>query len=77
MDHLVADTVESLRPTLTLFATPEKAYEAALVLERQFRENLGEGASPDDGEESEEEEEMIESKPEEEGDVEVRVMWES
>ena len=58
MDHLVADNLESLHPTLTLFATPEKAYEAALVLERQFGENLGEGASHDDGEESEEEKEM-------------------
>ena len=56
MDHLVADNLESLHPTLTLFATPEKAYEAALVLERQFGENVGEGASHD--EESEEEKEM-------------------
>ena len=67
----MADTVESLRPSLTLFASPEKAYECALSLEKQFRENLGEGASPEDGEESEEEEETQETKPEEEGEVEA------
>ena len=71
VDRLVADTVESLRPSLTLFASPEKAYECALSLEKQFRENLGEGASPEDGEESEEEEETQETKPEEEGEVEA------
>eukprot|EP00731_Ephydatia_muelleri_P002411 Em0001g2411a len=71
VEHLVADTIESLRPTLTLFPSPEKAYECAQTLERQFRENLGEGASPEDGEESEEEEEAVESKPEEEGDFEA------
>lgn len=70
VEHLVADTLESLRPSLVLFSSAEKAGEAALSLERQFKENLGEGTSPDEGEESEEEEEVPEVKLEEDGEVE-------
>eukprot|EP00731_Ephydatia_muelleri_P032492 Em0024g36a len=47
---------------------PRKAYECAHTRERQFRENLGEGASVEDGEE---EEEVAKSKPEEERDFEA------
>ncbi|KAL5510812.1 hypothetical protein EMCRGX_G006416 [Ephydatia muelleri] len=67
-EHLVVDTIESLCPSLTLFPNPRKAYECAHTRERQFRENLGEGASVEDGEE---EEEVAKSKPEEERDFEA------
>ena len=35
------DTVESLRPQLEFFKTPQEAYEAALELERKYRDKIG------------------------------------
>ena len=37
------DTLELLRPHLVLFATPQEAYEAALELERKYKDKIGEG----------------------------------
>ena len=38
---MVTDTIEALRPELTLFTTAQEAYEAALELERKFRDKMG------------------------------------
>ena len=42
VEHLVLDTLEALRPELQLFTTQQEAYEAALELERKFRDKMGE-----------------------------------
>ena len=36
------DTIESLRPQLEFFRTPQEAYEAAMELEKKFRDKMGE-----------------------------------
>ena len=41
VENLVRDTIESLRPQLELFKTQQEAYEAALELERKFRDKMG------------------------------------
>ena len=35
------DTIGSLRPNLSLYATPTEAVEAAMELEKKFRTRLG------------------------------------
>ena len=42
VEHLIVDTIGSLRPNLTLYATHSEAVEAAIELERKFRTRLGE-----------------------------------
>ena len=42
VEHLVMDTIEDLRPDMEMIATQQEAYEAALELERKFRDKIGE-----------------------------------
>ncbi len=41
MEYLVRDTIEALRPQLELFKTPQEAYDAALDLERKYKDKIG------------------------------------
>ena len=41
VEHLIVDTIGSLRPNLSLYATPTEAVEAAMELEKKFRTRLG------------------------------------
>ena len=38
----MTDTIEALRPDLQLFSTAQEAYEAAMELEKKFRDKMGE-----------------------------------
>ena len=38
----MTDTIEALRPDLPLFSSAQEAYEAALELEKKFRDKMGE-----------------------------------
>ena len=41
LDHLIADTLESLRPDLSLYSSAQEAYEAAAELEMKYRDKIG------------------------------------
>ena len=41
VENLVRDTVESLRPQMEWYKTPQEAYEAALELEKKYRDKIG------------------------------------
>ena len=41
LEHLVADTLEALRPDLVIYSTPQEAYEAAAELEKKYRDKIG------------------------------------
>jgi len=41
VENLVLDTFELLRPRLVLFTTPQEAYEAALELEKKYKDKIG------------------------------------
>ncbi len=41
VENLIRDTIELLRSHLVLFATPQEAYEAALELERKYKDKMG------------------------------------
>ena len=43
LEHLVADTLEPLRPDLPLYSTAQEAYEAAAELEKKYKDKIGEG----------------------------------
>lgn len=38
----MTDTIEALRPDLQLFSSAQEAYEAAMELEKKFRDKMGE-----------------------------------
>ncbi|CAI8037046.1 Regulator of nonsense transcripts 2 [Geodia barretti] len=68
LEHLVADTLEPLRPDLPLYSTAQEAYEAAAELEKKYKDKIEEEVAEEErgGGASEEEEE--EEDDEEEGD---------
>jgi regulator of nonsense transcripts 2 len=72
ISNTVSDLLGSLRPKLTLFSSPQEAYQAALALEQQFKDKLGPVESENSETEMDEDDEMedVESmkKPEEEED---------
>ena len=41
VDHMVQDTMEGLRPDLQLFKTHQEAVEAALDLEKKYKDKIG------------------------------------
>ena len=41
VEHLFLDTMETLRPGLVLLPSAQEAYQAALELERKFKDKLG------------------------------------
>ena len=42
VENLVRDTLETLRPHLVMYITPQEACEAALDLERKYKDKIGE-----------------------------------
>ena len=42
VEHLVLDTLESLRPDLVPCSTFQEAYEAAAELEKKYKDKIGE-----------------------------------
>ena len=41
VEHFVSDTYELLRPKMALFSSSEEAMEAAIELEKKFRNKIG------------------------------------
>ena len=41
VEHMVQDSIEALRPDLEMFKTHQEAMEAALELERKYRDKIG------------------------------------
>ena len=42
VEHMVQDTVEGLRPDLEMFKTHQEAVEAAMELEKKYKDKIGE-----------------------------------
>ena len=41
VDHMVQDTIEGLRPNLEMFKSHQEAVEAAMELERKYKDKIG------------------------------------
>ena len=41
----MADTLEPVRPDLSLYSTAQEAYEAAAELEKKYKDKIGEGGA--------------------------------
>ena len=41
VEHMVQDTIEALRPDLELFKSQQEAVEAAVELERKYKDKIG------------------------------------
>ena len=58
LDYRVTDLIETLRPGLALYETQQEAIQAAVELEKQFKEKLGSDGvvtQPTQGEDSDDE----------------------
>jgi len=58
LDYRVTDLIETLRPGLALYETQQEAIQAAIELEKQFKEKLGSDgviSQPTQGEDSDDE----------------------
>ena len=42
VEHMVQDTIEALRPDLEMFKSHQEAVEAAMELERKYKDKIGE-----------------------------------
>ena len=42
VEHMIQDSIEALRPDLEMFKTHQEAMEAALELDRKYRDKIGE-----------------------------------
>ena len=49
VDYMVADTLESLRPKLTMYTSLEQAVESLQKLNKEHQEQIGENVSPSIG----------------------------